>query len=286
MKPPKGFGSILPPKSRHAVSHILFPLPDRVTMRVLGNAIATPHAVLALAHAIQAFPGVPKPDPAHLVHIAQRLRIKSDMCALLRVQKGWLLAGFPAIGSLLAKQALRKEIELGLIRSRPVFHRVDLEPNIRDEHDVLEVFFTEHVSPQEALESFGFVWESSVPVLALDRPTRTHKVFIQDPPTLHHPSCLDKPNPIARADAMLTPQGAVCVDRAVPDIFAQLRWVFRWANDQGCHPVQCLDFYGHTLVDIETMPALVLVIPQTDDILFPMPGASHYSPGGWIWPSL
>ena len=253
------------------VSPLLFPLPDRVTMKVLGNSIAVPHAVLTLAHALQAFQGITKPDPAQLVHIAHQLRVKADHCALLRVEKGWLLAGIPIMNTLLARQALRREIELGLIRSRPVFHKVDLVPAELDEHDVLEVFFTEHVSPQEALEAFGFAWEKTVPVLQLDRPSRLHKVHIQEPPTLHLPSCLEKPNFISRAIAVLTPQGAACVDRAVPDIFAQLRWVFRWANDFSDLPVQCLDFYGRQLTEIGQMPALVLVVPQSDDILFPTP---------------
>ena len=249
----------------------LFPLPDRITMKILGNAIAVPHAVLSLSHALQAFKGRAKTDPAHFVHIAHKLRIKSDSCALLRIQKGWVLVSLECMAQLLARENLRKEIELGLIRARPVFHRVDIVPPALSEHDILEVFFTEHVNPQEALEAFGFCWKRAVPVLELDRQARVHKVKIQDDPTLRLPACLDKPNKVTRALATLTPQGAVCLDRTAPDIFAQLRWVFRWANDHGCHAVQCLDFYGRQVSAIEQMPALLLVIPCTDDTLFPLP---------------
>ena len=253
------------------VGQILFPLPDRTTMRILGNSIGVPHAVLALAHSLQGYKDIRRPDPAQLVHTAHKLRIKSNACALLRVQQGWILVGIQTMGALLARDALRREIELGLIRSRPIFHRVDLQPDETFDHDTLEVFFTEHLNPLEALEAFGFVWERAIPQLKLDRPSRVHTVTIREPPTLHLPTCLDLPNPVSRAVAVLTPQGAVCLDRTTPDVFAQLRWIFRWANDHGSHAVQCLDFHGRKVEAIEHMPALTLVIPLADDILFPMP---------------
>ena len=253
------------------VGQALFPLPDRTTMRILGNSIGVPHAVLALAHCLQGFHDIHRPDPAQLVHTAHKLRIKSNACALLRVQKGWILIGVQNMGPLLARDALRREVELGLIRSRPVFHRVDVQQTQSTEHDTLEVFFSAHLNPQEALEAFGFVWEHTPPKLKLNRPSRVHTVDIQEPPTLRLPTCLDLPNPVSRALAVLTPQGAVSLDRSTPDVFAQLRWVFRWANDHGPHAVQCLNFHGRQVDTLEQMPALLLVIPKEADTLFPMP---------------
>ena len=85
-----------------------------------------------------------------------------------------MLVGIQTMGPLLARNALRREIELGLIRSRPILTELIFGQKNTTDHDILEVFFSEHLNPQEALEAFGFTWEQSVPKLNLDRPSRVH----------------------------------------------------------------------------------------------------------------
>ena len=254
------------------VEPTLFLHDDRATMRILGNSLAVPQATLALAHAVQVFPGVPHPDPASMVALSHQLRIKSDACVLLHMQHGWLLSSLDSLQDLLMHPSSRLQMERGLLAARPVFHRIDVVPiQAGNDDDVLEVFFTEHLSPQEALKAAGLQWDQGVPQLFLDKPNRVHFATVVQPPTLVLPVDIEAVPPIRHAICALTPQGVVCLHRGIPDIFAQLRWAFERASNSADAPVHCLDFYGRKLAEVRSLPGLFLIVPEDANVLFLFP---------------
>ena len=254
------------------VEPMLFYLQDQVAMKILGNSLAIPQAILALSHALQLFPGIKHPHPADMVALAHTLRIKSDSCVLLHIKSGWLLCGHDSLGAVLAKKSLRLQMEQGLRMAKPVFHRIDVVPagDTRD-HDVLEVFFSVHLTPQEALVATGLQWDQGTPQLCLDRPLRIHIALVQQPPTLELPVDIIATPPVKHAICVLTPQGVVCLHRGTPDIFAQLRWAFEWACSSRDASVHCFDFYGRRCSEVANLPGVVLVVPTSEEVLFPVP---------------
>ena len=143
------------------IKHILIPEQDHVAMQFLGNAIAVPHAIWAMAHSLQCFTVVKQVDPVESVHQAHHLRIKADACALLRIQHGWLLTSLKKLSSLLAHRSLRLQIESGLRVHNAEFHRVDVIPP-DPELETLEIFFSAHLRPEEAIQAFGLSCDDTV----------------------------------------------------------------------------------------------------------------------------
>ena len=143
------------------MAFLLIPAHDHVAMQFLGNAIAVPHAVWALAHGVQCFPVNKSVDPVEALHQAHHLRVRSDTCALLRVQHGWLLTSLQSLSRALAHQSLRLQVERGLAPLQVEFYRVDVTLG-NPEHETLEIFFSEHLQPQEALQAFGLRWDGAL----------------------------------------------------------------------------------------------------------------------------
>ena len=252
----------------------MIPEQDHVAMHFLGNAIAVPHAIWAMAHGLQCFTVVKQVDPVESVHQAHHLRIKSDACALLRIQHGWLLTSLKQLSSLLAHRSLRLQIEGGLRVHNAEFHRVDVIP-LDPELETLEIFFCAHLRPEEAIQAFGLSCDDTVQPEPNPSQQFVWTVTLDSAPVLRLPVGKDRRGHVPKVVCVLTPRGAICVSRTSPDQVAQVRYVFDWACDVPGEPVWCHDFFGRPLRELHSLPPIMLVTPQGDDVLFPHVALAH-----------
>ena len=248
---------------------------DTVSMRILGNSLAVPQALLVLAHAVQFFPTCGSIDPAFAVHCGIQSRLHAGNSAVFEVPKGWLLVDRAFLGKLLANRAIRNEIEGHMLLCPLVFHKlhVTCQPDSsRSEVVVREAFFNDQVALPALLEALNLQPTGATRSAQSDgQAVMTHTVQVDGLQGLRFDA-----SPCVRAQCsapllLCTSAGLVVVQPAVPNFFHQLKWAFDRCRRADQPRVVCLTCYGTRLDDAIRFPPMTFVAGSADDIHFLAP---------------
>ncbi|CAE7035963.1 unnamed protein product [Symbiodinium sp. CCMP2592] len=247
---------------------------DSTSMRILGNSLAVPQALLTLAHAVQFFPCCGKIDPAFAVHCCLQSRLHAGNSALFQVPKGWLLVDRGFLGQLLARKTLRLDIEHHMCLDAPAFH--ELEVVCRESHNAAQVvvrtaFFNSQIALPALCEALGLQVTGEMPMAAAATagPNITIRVDGLTPLWLDASPCVR-----AQCGApiqLCTSAGLVVVQPSVPNFFHQLKWAFDRCRLEGQPSVVCLSCFGTRLDDAAHFPPVTFVAGSANDIHFHSP---------------
>ncbi|CAE7242092.1 unnamed protein product [Symbiodinium sp. CCMP2592] len=248
---------------------------DQVAMRLLGNSLAVPQAMLTLAHALLLFPQGHKVDPQFAVHHCLQTRLHAGNSALFCLPQGWALIGHDALGDLLADRALRRLLEKGMATVSVVFHEMQIlcsEGTDREPFVVRSVHFSAHIKPEVLLESLqvkpaGPVQYGAPAVAGHIR----HQVVAAELEPLRFSA-----QPCVRAQRegpilLCTSGGLIAIKPAVPDVYHQLKWAFDRCRSSEQPAVVCMTPYGAKVQQVEDFPPITFVAGSANDIHFHEP---------------
>ena len=126
---------------------------DRVAMRILGNALASHHAVMVIALTLQLFPAqAPGINPVACMQASVAATMKSDDALLLRVDKGWLLCKRQQAACLFADASLRSQIHRHLVPSEPGFYEMHIRSGQGDQARSAVLLVSCHAAPDAVVK--------------------------------------------------------------------------------------------------------------------------------------
>ena len=253
----------------------LLPHDDAIAMRLLGNSLAVPQAMLTLAHAMQLFPQGNGMDPAFAVHHCIQTRLHAGNSAIFFLPEGWLLVGRSVLGDLLAHQAIRSQLEVGMANCMPIFHELQVRGSTcgaSSEVLLRRVRFSSHIATCELFEALQLEVEKFAP-----EPQHSDVANMR---VVAHVSALGPlrfdANPCVRAQCgapllLCTSAGLFAVQPQKTDFYHQLKWVFDQCRRPDQPAVICLSCFGEKLDDVAAFPQVAFVAGSAADIFFHQP---------------
>ena len=245
---------------------------DEASMRIHGNCLAVPQAMLPLAHTVQFFPGHGKIDPAAAVHHCIQSRLHACNTALFYLPEGWLLVHHDVLGDVLSQASLRTQLERGMQRSSPPFARLKVCSKVADvEVEVRAVHFSTSVQVPVLLDVLQI---QPVGLLQQHCPSPGGVEYVAVVRDLE-PLWLDAaPSERMQRHApiqLCTPAGMTVIQPMATDLYHQLKWAFDRCRGPESQGVACMTCYGTRLQRVSEFPPVVFVAAGAEHIFFSAP---------------
>ena len=238
----------------------------RLGMQVHGNCLATPQALLTLAHALKLWPGFEDISPPALVEQAGRYHVRSTNSLLLPTQTGWILARQDAVSTALAAQGIRSEVSRCLPTQPFAWRQVRClaQPG-------------RHALQSMGLHCCPFVdWACLCIAAGLPDACSLRagadgadEVFELDQPIcVNHLSGAPIPPTLSSPVLLFMPQGVACLNPHTPEVYHHLWRTFQLAL-QGAGTtaqVACFRPMGAPHTSTSDLPRHVLLSPSAQDI--------------------
>ena len=246
--------------SHGACFAVKFHASDRVTMRILGNSLATQQSVMILALALQ-LTDVQCPAPDHCVSLCNSLRITASNSLLFELADGWMMCHQDYVGQLFSQHALKQQIAKFLSRGSHRFRLLQVASGHGLEAKRMQCQVSEHLDVSDVLTALGI---SGVEVLCGDRG------WLVDSP--HAVRNILEPGLTADVQVPHCLHVLVCdqhffLHRVRPDVFVQLMQVFQQVPDHTAANVECYDLVGDRCHTLPSMPPVVFAVPRVQDVV-------------------
>ena len=241
----------------------LIPRVDKDAMRILGNSLSTFQAAFVLGLSLQNFPELPiKADAKQCVEWCQSACMRFPTTLLFEVQAGWMMCSVSRLGQLLARQAIHDEMLLRLLPTDHVFRTLYVATGEGDSAVRFQLKVSQHISDDAALQDLSLVPDMVVPACQ-DLPARYDCAQPFSVFSLATAACQSgkQQHVIAWADASCY---VACRHR--PDFLHQLRQIFQAVRQGSNGRVACFDAAGIRYHDVATLPNMIWVCSNVDDI--------------------
>ena len=248
---------------------MLLPKCDQTCVRVLGNALATPHAGFVMGLALQFFPRqVPGVDAAACVDMCQRATIRFPQALLLEVADGWYLCHQDKVGQLLACGGIKTQISRFLTPGEHTFRKVDFAAGEGSCTRRFSLLVSQHVTDLELVPFLQIQADLIVPATVEPATVeRCTKIDCARPPEWFSSSLVAaRPFPGPLMLVWAAGQGFLLTKHS-PDAFQQLRQVFDTLNPVPLTKAACFDFSGSRIYRLCDMPAMTLAVPDDGRVL-------------------
>ena len=230
-------------------------------------------------------------DPESLVNACLQDCTRSGRASFLKVTHAWQLDHLDRVEVLMAREALRAEIDFGLCRSPCAMHRLQVfAPPPDDAEPTLTVSFSILLRVDQVLDALGFdvqcpgiqVAEACFPAIPVQA-CRTGRPLscvgavyqvTQASPKFPHVDLDTRPRPNAKVLVVASPQGLACLMRDSSDVFAQLRAVLQPEHPQLTGAQVFTDVHGRILHRLSDMPTCVCLLPASEPLLPGLPALS------------
>ncbi|CAE7231259.1 unnamed protein product [Symbiodinium sp. CCMP2456] len=253
-----------------AVQPILLDAQAAVQMRMLGNAIAVPQAVVGLVYGclVLGLEGVP--DPASAVHLACRLRLHNQNTVLIPVDSDWILCSREQTEAVIKSGGGLPKTAWATPPSQ-VLTEVTLQAGDVQQQLCVPV----GMRPVDLLAHIGCVAAPGLPHLSQQPLLSCATIQVLAPMSLPAEPSVGEKDGCLHWSVVLTPGRVYVVSTASPSTWSQLLCVAEDVHVEDCR-LSLFSVYGTRLEHLQDFQHCMVAVPEDPDLpVFPLLHLAH-----------